>query len=143
LGIAQPVRNAELLNYMLQCPAASVSAFLAKRGEAPRGFFLLSHVSGQTRLADVQSAEPQDLPVVYQLATRAAAADLRTCELVAMAPTTMAKAASEAAGLRCRASQPVLTYDRTKKLMDADELNVTMLEGDEVFLATPEYPYLT
>ena len=66
-------------HYMLLCPAAEFSAFQIHRGGRRKGYFLLSRVGIQVRIADiyVDSEDPADWNTAFSLATGAAAEDSR------------------------------------------------------------------
>src|SRR5205085_9169237 len=75
-------RTAELMNYFLACPGAKFSAALVLNDGAPRGWYVLSRIAGQTRIADlwVDSESAADWAAAYVLAVRSAAADPEACE---------------------------------------------------------------
>src|SRR5471032_335337 len=95
-------RTPELMNYFLRCPSAVFTAALLLRVGAPFGWYVLSRVGGQVRIADiwVNSASAADWSAAYTLAARAASADPNACELVASASIPPAIAALTRAGFR-------------------------------------------
>jgi hypothetical protein len=140
-----PARTAGLLNYMLRCPAASFQGYRLLVGGIPRGFFLLSSVGPQTRIADlfVDSARSADWAAAYALSGRAAKNQHATCEIAAVASTPIAREALTANGFRPRGSDPAWIFDPTRLLDPSIPLHLTMLEWDGGYLYNPEDPFLS
>jgi hypothetical protein len=140
---AGPARSPELLNYFLACPAAAFSAYLLIAGEDVQGWFLLSRVARQIRIADilVRSSDPVDWRSAYALAVETAAADPRCCEIAAGACTDTARQALTANGFHHRAADPVFLYD-PQHLLDGLALSVEMIDSDAAYLEEPWNPYL-
>jgi hypothetical protein len=140
-----PARSAALLNYVLRCPGAGFSAFLVKEAGATRGFFVLAHVGGQTRIADllINSTEAGDWTASYALALGEAARDPRACEVAAAASTPLEKQALKDAGFRRRGYEPVWIGDAEHALPGAAPLHISMLEWDGAYLYNPSDPFLT
>ena len=140
-----PRRSPELLNYMLRCPRAHFSAGLLSRGGVPSGWFVLSRVGGQGRIADisVNSQLPEDWQAAYALATREAAAAPEVCEVAAQASFPLAAEALERNGFHLRNREPIFLFDPRKKLTGAAPLGIQMIDWDAAYLHNPEYPYLS
>lgn len=140
-----PARSAALLNYMLHCPAAKFCGYLLREGGRPRGFFLLSSVGPQTRIADlfVNSTEPAAWTAAYALASKAAQDLPETCEIAALASTPVSRQALLENGFRARGSDPAWLSDPGQLLDAAAPLHVTMLEWDGGYLYNPENPFLS
>jgi hypothetical protein len=138
-------RTPELMNYYLRCPSAVFTAALLLRVGVPIGWYVLSRVGGQVRIADiwVNSASAADWSAAYTLAARAASADPNACELVASASIPPAIAALTRAGFRFRHAEPVFVRDPRKLFAASQSLNVTFLESDLAYGLDPAYPYLT
>jgi hypothetical protein len=111
----------------------------------PRGYFLLSSVGPQTRIADlfVDSTEPTAWTAAYALAGRAAQDLPETSEIAALASIPLARQALLANGFRPRGSDPAWVSDPGQRLDDARPLYVTMLEWDGSYLYNPENPFLS
>ena len=140
-----PARTAALLDYMLRCPGAQFSGYVVKEAGSIRGFFVLAHLAGQTRIADleVNSTEAGDWAAAYSLALREAARDPRACEVAAVASTPLGKAALIETGFRQRGYEPVWIGDSENALRDAAPLHISMLEWDGAYLCNPSDPFLT
>ena len=144
-GFTSTVRTAALLDYMLSCPGARFSGYVLNEGERVRGYFVLSHVAGQTRIADlrVDSERAADWQAGFALATRQAAADPATCEILAVFAIRPAVDALRACGYRFCRHEPIFLRDPRGRLAGAPELQIDLLVGDESYLHVPTYPFET
>jgi hypothetical protein len=144
-ALTPPARSAGLLNHMLRCPAAAFRGYRLLGDGKSRGFFLLSSVGPQTRIADlfVDSADPADWTAAYALAGRAAKGQPGTCEIAAVASTPIARRALSANGFRPRGCDPAWIFDPAQLLDPAIPLHLTMLEWDGSYLYNPEDPFLS
>jgi len=144
-GHPTPWRSAEYLNYWLRSPSAVVSSFLIYKGTNVRGYFLLSHVGGQTRIADIRlnSSKQDEWNVAYRLAARAAAKDPETCEIIAAASTLFSEIALLSSGFRQRGGAPIFLSDPHGKLIDSPAIFWNMVDADAAYLYDPEHPYTT
>ncbi len=136
-------RSPALLNYMLGCPGAAFSGFLLRQGDGVRGYFLLSHVAGQTRIAEVRvdSERTEDWQAAFALATRQAAADPATCEILAVASIRQGIESLRRNGYRlCRHDQ-IFLLDPGRRLAGVPDLNLDLLVGDEAYIHVPSYPF--
>jgi len=138
-------RTPELMNYYLRCPSAVFIAALLLRLGVPIGWYVLSRVGGQVRIADiwVNSGSAADWLAAYTVATSAASSDPEACELVASASIPPAAEALSRAGFRFRHAEPVLVLDPRKLFAASQSLNVTFLESDLAYGSDPNCPYLT
>lgn len=137
--------SAEFLDFMLRCPTSRVSHFaLLNQGQA-RGFFVLSRVGGQTRIADLRilAEAAEDWASAYAVATRIAKQDPEACEVHTVSAIPVVGRALEANGFRCRGNVPVYVRDPGRRLAGAGQLHLSMLDDDSAFLNFPEQPYAT
>jgi hypothetical protein len=144
-ALTLPARSAGFLNYMLRCPAAAFRGYRLIAKGKPCGFFLLSSVGPQTRIADVfvNSIDPADWTAAFALAARAAKAQPDTSEIAAVASTDLARRALAANGFRRRGGDPAWISDPAQVLDPAIPLRLTMLEWDGSYLNNPEDPFLS
>lgn len=135
----------EFVNYMLRCPAARIQYFNLSKKNRPEGFFILSRVGGQVRLADLRilSREPEDWTSAYAVAMSAASQDPEACELLAAAPVPLVTTALESNGFRYRGSKPVFIRDPQGNLAGYDHIHLSMLDDDSAYLNFPDHPYST
>jgi hypothetical protein len=138
-------RTPELMNYYLRCPSAVLTAAIVLRAGVPQGWYVLSRVGGQVRIADiwVNSGLAADWSAAYTLAARAAASDPQACELVASASIPPAIEGVARAGFRFHHAEPIFVLDPRKLFATSQTLNVTFLESDLAYGFDPGYPYLT
>jgi hypothetical protein len=123
-------RTPELLAYFLACPAAHVEAYRLERG-----YFLLSRVGRECRIADlwVHSAETPDWAAGYAAAAAAAGADPRTTQVTAAASLPLQTGALEQAGFRCTHAEPVFVRDPVSRLAGRRDLALGLLENDAFY----------
>jgi hypothetical protein len=136
-----PVRRSpELLNYMLACPGAAFSGYVIRERSAVCGYFVLSRVGGQTRIADIWTEG--DWAVAFSLAVREAMRDPETCEVAAAASIDRLRRAARSQ-LQPRGADPIFVYDPKGLLAGAPPLHVQLLDGDECYLNNPNYEFWT
>lgn len=140
-----PWRDAHYLNFWLQCPAAVVSGFELLEDGAHAGYFLLSRVGGQTRIADIRldSGDPDQWSMAYSIAAATAASDPDTCEILASASTPLVRDSLKRNGFRSRGNVPLFLYDPQQLLKNHPPMFWNMIEGDAAYLFDPAYPYAT
>jgi hypothetical protein len=140
-----PWRDADYLNFWLRCPAAEVTGYELLRNGNCLGYFLVSQVGNQTRIADIRvnSENPNDWKAGYALAAQTAARDAETCEIVTAASTPLAVESLKACGFRARGGMPFFLYDPQKLLTDHLPIFWNLIEGDAAFLFDPAYPFVT
>ncbi|MGA9041775.1 MAG: hypothetical protein WB421_14680 [Terriglobales bacterium] len=139
------IRTIAGLNHILSCPAATFSAFLIFEGARLQGYFVLSQVAGQTRIADIRLAAetPESWKAACVLAARTAAEMPETCEIAAGFSTTLAHEAFEQAGFRVRQTLPIFYHDPRKVLKSVPALDLSLLDSDACFMANLKHPFLT
>ncbi len=105
------------------------------------GYFVLSRVNGQCRVARIRTP---NLQAGYALAVQAALDDPDACELVALSSTGAANHALEANHFHYREQRPVFVHD-PQHLIPATSypLDLDTLDDDMAYLNIPEYPYFT
>jgi len=125
-------RTPESLNYFLACPAAQMDAYLLELGHAPVGYFLLSRVGRQCRIADlwIRSPDRQGWAEAYAAATAVASADPRTTAVTVAASSPLETGALQQAGYRRTHAEPVFVLDPDRRLGDRHDLAVRLLEND-------------
>lgn len=123
-------RTAALFDYFMACPAAEVTAHLLERDHKPAGYFLLSRVGAQCRIADlwIRSPDQRVWAAAYTAATSAARADRQISEVVVAVSAPLAASALDQAGYRRTHQEPVYVFDPERRL--GDQLAVGFLEND-------------
>lgn len=125
-------RTAESLGYFLACPAAKVDGYVLERGPTPAGYFLLSRIGGQCRIADlwIHSADTQEWADAYAAATATARADPNVTQITVAASLPLQSGALQQAGYRRTHSEPVFVLDPDRRLGDRCDLAVSLSEND-------------
>ena len=138
-------RSIPLLNYYLRCPVGNVTGFLLFRNSRLQGYFILSSLAGQSRIADlwITSPNPDDWSAAIGLAARVAAADPACVEIMAAGSVDLVRRAFESNGFVMRRRDPILILDPRESLPKAVPLFLTLIDGDEWLVRDPENPYLT
>jgi len=106
-----------------------------QRERTPAGYFLLSRVGRQCRIADlwVRSADPQRWAEAYAAATAAARTDPHTTEVTVAASSPLETGALEQAGYRRTHAEPVFVLDPDGRLGARNDFAVSMLENDAFY----------
>jgi hypothetical protein len=138
-------RSADLVNYVLSCPAADCYLSILERDGTACGYFILNQIGGQCRIVDlfVASQNPADWSSACRLAFHTAAAAPNTCETVyAVALPWMGEILREN-GFHKRDERPILAYDPQNLLSAAPPLHIQMVNSDAFCIYNLSYPFLT
>jgi hypothetical protein len=140
-----PRRTAAGLNYLLGCPAARFSGFLVSQAQQLRGYFLLTRVGRQVRIVDIRmnSEDRESWQAICALATRSAAEDPETCEIVAASSIEVTGEAWLQAGFVHRQTDQILCYDPRNLVSSGPPLNLNLADGDACVRSVPIFPYLS
>jgi hypothetical protein len=125
-------RTSESLGYYLACPAAKMDAYLLERAYAPAGYFLLSRVGCQCRIADlwIRSADGLEWAESYAAATAVARTDPHITQITVAASLPLQTGALRQAGYRRTLAEPVFVLDPDRRLGDRNDIAVSLLEND-------------
>ncbi|HEY6301537.1 MAG TPA: hypothetical protein VIX14_00600 [Terriglobales bacterium] len=140
-----PRRTAAGLNYLLRCPAARFSGFLVSQAQQLRGYFLLTRVGRQVRIVDIRMnrEDRESWQAICALATRTAAEDPETCEIVAASSIEVTREAWLQAGFVHRQTDPIFCYDPRNLVSSGPPLDLNLADGDACILSAPRSPYLS
>jgi hypothetical protein len=130
-------RTPGLMNYWLACPGASAAAALVRQNGELRGWFIMTRVGPQARIADlwVNSNSVGDWLVALSMAIDAAMKDAAVSELVLSASIPMAIEAAPLAGFRAHEAEPIFAFDPKNALGALAMLNVAPVESDLAYSA--------
>ena len=125
-------RTPESFGYFMACPTAQMDAYLLERDHTPVGYFLLSRVGCQCRIADlwIRSPDGREWAEAYAAATAVARTDPRITEITAAASLSLQTGALQKAGYRRTHAEPVFVTDPGALLGDRHDLAVGLLEND-------------
>lgn len=126
-------RDAALLNYFLDCPAAKMEGYLLRNGAQPVGYCLLAHVRRECRIAEiwVNSSAAEDWASAYTVAVDLAADAI---QVTAGCSTAVSQQALESAGFRLSGRQPIYVKDPTGALAPELAVSMSLLETDGFYL---------
>jgi hypothetical protein len=132
MGQVVCARTAASLNYFLACPAAKMDAYVLERDGAGVGYFLLSRVGGECRVADlwIRSADRAVWTEALAVATAVARTDSQVARITAAATLPLQTEALEKAGYRRTHAEPVFVQDPEGRLGGRKDLAVGLLEND-------------
>lgn len=135
-GFTQTTRSAELLNYLLRCPLAKVTAHLIRREREPFGYFLLSRLASGTLLADLRlrSEEPADWARALAIAVETARDKTDSRNFLVISSLPLLDGAARANYLRPFMTEPIFLHDPSGKLAAVGPLHITPMDGDQGYL---------
>jgi hypothetical protein len=137
-------RGETFFRYLQQCPVAPCLTFqIASEGRTV-GFFALSVVGEQARLAGVwlENPSPDLWKIAFQLAQQAALKYTDTSELIARSTTEAIAIAAGQAGMRVRERTPVVLF-RKDGCAEPLLLQCHLCDSDSIFLAWDLTGFLT
>jgi hypothetical protein len=128
-------RTPEGLNYLLDCPVARISGYVLHNGSVPRGYFLLSRLAHQARIAElrISSSNQKDWICAITLACATAAEDPNTVEIFAGASTPAMQQAIRASGFRWYGEKPIF-FHGTDLADGATSLDLSFIDSDAFLL---------
>ena len=137
-------RDANFLGYLQRCPSARCLVFHILNEGRKSGFFALSVVGKQVRLAGLWLENPalESWRIALCLAQDAALRHTAASELVFRTANEAAAAAAAQAGLRLRAQTPVIVL-RKGRPEAALPLHFQMWDNDSAFLGSGGTEFLT
>jgi hypothetical protein len=134
-------RSVDTLNYMLECPAVAIKAFLLKRDGAVAGYFLIGKAAWEGRIVDifVDSGDVDDWAFGYGQAVDTAAQEKEVCRVRAMASIPLLQEALIKNGFWVQQEYPVMVKDTKNALHEAFPINLQLFEADAAYLS-PDDP---
>jgi hypothetical protein len=138
-------KSAVVMNYILQCPAARCVLFYLIRSGAAQGYFVLSQLGRQCRIADlyVRSESEGDWRAGLRIAVRTAAASSETCEVAAVSSLPWMSRILNENGFRLRNVKPIMLFDPESRFDNTPPWNIQMTDSDAFFLWNHSDPFLT
>jgi hypothetical protein len=133
MGVTQ--RSVGLFRYLLSCPIAPMALFAVERAGRVVGYFLLSSIPGQVRIADcwVDSDQAGDWRALILSAVAQARRDPQAAEVVIWANDPLLAGALERCGFHPRSRMPVQIRPADAASMPTAPLRVQMLDNDAAF----------
>ncbi|HUI80689.1 MAG TPA: hypothetical protein VLY24_22345 [Bryobacteraceae bacterium] len=139
------LKSADVVNYILECPAACCSLFYLLCGDRARGYFILSQLGGQCRIADlyVGSENERDWRAGCRIAARTAAESPQTCEIAAASSLPWLSRVLSEDGFRLRHVKPVMLFDPESQFENTPPGHIQMIDSDALFLGSHSDPFFT
>ncbi|HEX4229812.1 MAG TPA: hypothetical protein VHZ07_14155 [Bryobacteraceae bacterium] len=127
-------RTPAQFRYLMTCPVARFALYVVRQNDRPRGYFLLSFVPGQARIADARiNGDLRDWIALYQLAVAAAYEDTRTAEVASASCLAISQQALVQIGFRCHRTLPVMLSDPKKRLLGTPMPHLQLIDNDFAF----------
>ncbi len=138
-------RTPELFAYFERCPGARFRLWLVKKDDRPCGYFCLSFVPGQVRIADawVSTQDLSSWHSLYALAMQAALAQGSAAEILTGVTYNLAHQAALAAGFRSVGQEDVMAYDPSGYFSPSVEVHLQVMENDISCLHAGRIEYVT
>jgi len=136
-------RSAAQFRYFEQCPIGRHELYLVRERGIVKGYFLLSFVPGQARVADAwaRSGEIDEWEALYRRAMRTAFDAGKAAEITAASAHEAGHYALRRCGFRMYQALPVMLFDPKRLLRGAPPVHWQMIDNDFSFLhqGRPEY----
>ncbi len=137
-------RPAGFFEYLAKCPMTPFRFFAIADGTRERGYFVLSLVRGQARMAGLWLREGEsDWREAYALALRAAKEISGANEVIAVGTGAETKEAAAAAGFHVLDGPPVYLLNKKGKLRLPADFQFQLSDDDHAFLDTGAADYRT
>lgn len=137
-------RPSGFFEFLAKCPMAPFRFFAIADGERERGYFVLSLVRGQARVAGLWLCEGEsDWRAAYALALRAAEGISGANEVIAVGTGAETKDAAAAAGFHVLDGPPVYLLNKKGKLRLPPDFQFQLSDDDHAFLDTGAADYRT
>lgn len=129
-------RTAETLAYLLRCPATPMDLYTAAKDGAIRGYFLLAHAPGQTRIVDfhVDSEDRASWRTLIQLAVAQARRNPDAAEVVSVGSELVTQQALLDSGFHTRGSFALRILPGKGGELPSRPLRYHMIDSDAAYL---------
>lgn len=136
LSLAVLDRSSAQFRYALSCPIAPFELHAIEQRRHVSGYFALSYVPGQARLADLwmDSSDPADWRVLVHSAVREARAKGGLAEITAWANDPGLSGVLKGCGFHPRFTMPIYLRASTAGIVPKQTLRVQMLDSDAFYL---------
>jgi hypothetical protein len=125
-----------LLSHLLECPLSPMKLYAVEHSGRPQGYFLLSIVPGQARIATsfLNSTNAADWTVLFELAARAALDHPDVSEVVSMTNHPMLVEALRGAAFHARGAQPMNFWFTDRAQTVEEHTAFSMIDSDAAYL---------
>lgn len=134
-GVTAFERSEALFRHMLVCPIARIEFYVLENNGRVGGYFLLSYVANEARLADcwIDSEDPADWRGLVLAVVRQAKRNRHVADLAAWSSQPRLSRALVECGFRARATCPILVRGKRGLAEPESALHVQMLECDGAY----------
>ena len=142
-GTAIFERTADTVAYFLKCPATAIELYAVLRDGAPRGYFLLAHAPGQTRIVDfhVDAEDREGWRAVIKLAVFAAQRNPMAAEVVSVGSDSVTRQALLDCGFHARGNFPLRLLAGKGVDLPTQPIRFHMLDNDAAYLHSNQNAY--
>lgn len=136
-------RTEDTVTYFLKCPATPMELYSVVKEGSCRGYFLLAHAPGQTRIVDfyVDSENREDWRAAIQLAVLAAKRNPMAAEVVSVGSDSVTRQALLDCGFHARGDSAMrLLYGKGVELPSVP-IRFQMIDSDAAYLHENKYEY--
>lgn len=142
-GTAVFERTEETLAYLLQCPVAPMELYSVANQGSERGYFLLAHAPGQTRIADfyVDSEDREVWRVLIQLAVSQAARNPDAAEVVSVGSDAITRKALLDCGFHARWDAALRLLPGKGVALPTGSIRYQMIDSDAAYLYAAQTEY--
>jgi len=135
-GVAIFERNADVMAYLLRCPAAPIELFSVRKDGVNRGYFLLAHAPGQVRIVDfyVDSDDPNSWRALIQLAVTEAKMNRSAAELVSLGSDPITRQTLLDCGFHARGSSALRLLPSKGVALPSGPVRFQMIDNDAAYL---------
>ncbi len=129
-------RTAAQMTALLRCPVTPMELYTVAKGAENRGYFLLAHAPGQTRIADfyIDSKDPADWRILIQLAVSRAEQNPAAVELASMGSEPVTRQALLDCGFHPRGEAAIRILHGKQMTFPAGSLRFQMIDNDFAYL---------
>jgi hypothetical protein len=142
-GVAIFERTADIVAYLLRCPAAPMELYSAAKDGSGRGYFLLAHAPGQVRIVDfyTDSEDRADWRSVIQLAVSQAEGNPAAAEVVSMGSDAVTRQALLDCGFHARGNSVIRLRPRRGVELPTVPIRFQMIDNDFAYLHANKNAY--
>lgn len=145
LGAFVAERDESFFRYLQKCPVAPCLTFDVVNQGRTVGFFALSVVGEQARIAGIwlERSSPEVWRIAFQLAQDAALKHTDTSEVIARCGMEASAIGAEQAGMRLRARTPVVLFRKDGDAQLLPPLQFQLCDSDALFITGGPATFLT
>jgi hypothetical protein len=144
-GTAIFERTADIIAYLLKCPVTPMELYSVAKDGSGRGYFLLAHAPGQTRIVDfyVDSEDREAWRALIQLAVSQAARNPAAAEVVSVGSDAVTRQALLDCGFHARGNSALRLLPGKGVELGTGPIRFQMIDSDAAYLHENRKAYWT